>query len=117
MRQSELMSNRVPRAAGRSPLVGALAIGGSTFVALTSLFVATLAFVAGAYQLDEIGLAGNERVPDAIARWWSYAVGVVVIVNGLVAARARRSPRLAVMTAAVFVVLAVITGWLFVKTW
>lgn len=106
------------RVAQPSPLAGALSISASVFVAFTSLFVAAIAFVAGAHQLDPTGLSGEQRAPSESARTLSHLVGVLALLNGFVAgARGRKSVPVAIVTSCAFVVLATSAGWLFAQTW
>jgi MFS family permease len=112
------MSEQQSRRRELSPMSGALAVAGSTFVTGTSIFVTILAVVAASYQGQEVGLVEESRQASTSAQWWCYGLAVGSLVLGYVAARYGRSNvRVAAVVFGAFSALSVAVCALYVSAW
>jgi uncharacterized membrane protein YkgB len=100
-----------------APLVNAFTVGLSFFVGLMSFIVAVMALaVAGRQDNPHVG-QDSVWSNDGAMRL-SYTVGVLAIINGLVAfAKARLRPWVTAGCTVVFVITVVLTNALFVRAW
>ena len=108
----------VESAAEQKPVGQAIAIALSVFVGVTSIFAAIMAFGVAPLQMREVGISGNPKAADEAARWFTYGVGLVFILNSLLAFRSgRKSFRASMFCTALFIAANIALAVLYLKTW